>query len=104
EQLRLLVLGAGYAHQPLGVGELAGEILGLLQLDVGRRRLDAGHGRLGGRGDVVPDRAGAERVFARLQAVLREVVAAVRVGGDADLDDRLGSAGRDDDALHLAFG
>ena len=37
EQLRLLILGAGDAHHPLGVGELAGEIPGLLQLDVGRR-------------------------------------------------------------------
>src|SRR5437016_14275220 len=103
EQPRLLLFGTGDAHHPLGVGELAGEILRLLQLDVGRRGFPV-HSRLGRGFDVVAHGADAERVFAGFQPVPREAIAAVRVGGDADLDDRFGPAGGDDHALHLAFG
>ena len=104
EQRRLLVVGAGDAHHPLGVGELAGEILGLLELDVGRGGLLGLHLRLGRGADVVADRADAQRIFARVEAVLRKHVAALRVGGHADLDDRAGPFGGDDDAFHVAFG
>src|SRR5207244_3855435 len=104
EQPRLLLFGARDAHHPFGVGELAGEIPRLLQLYVGRRRVLIRHPRGGRRGDVVADRADAERVFARLQAIPRETVAALLVRGHADLDDGSGAARGDDDAFHLAFG
>ena len=77
EQHRLLVFGARDAHHPFGVGELAGEVLGLVELDVGGGRLlgdDVGGGR---RADVVADGADGEIVLARLEAVLREGVAAL---------------------------
>src|SRR6185312_4297760 len=48
--------------------------------------------------------ADAQRIFARVEAVLREHVAALRVGGHADLDDRAGPFSGDDDAFHVAFG
>jgi hypothetical protein len=57
----------------------------------------------GRRADVVADRADGDVVLARLQPVLREAVAALRVGGDADLDDRARLLGADDDAFHRAF-
>src|SRR5207247_8602431 len=103
EQLRLLVLGAGETHHPLGVAELAGEVLRLLQLDVGRRGFSIRHGRLGRGADVVADRADVERVFTRLQAVPREAVAALRVRGHAELDDRFGPARGADHAFHLCL-
>ena len=104
EQRRLLLFRAGDAHHPLGVGELAGEIFGLLELDGGRGGLLRLHGRLDRRVDVVADRADADRVFARLQSVFGEGVAALRVGGHADLHGRAGLLGGDDDTFHVAFG
>ena len=66
EQCCLLLFGAGDAHHPLGVGELAGKIFGLLELDVGRRGGLGLHSRLGRAVDVVADSADADRIFARV--------------------------------------
>src|SRR5580704_9073122 len=74
EQRRLLLLRAGHAHHPFGVGELVGEIVRLLELDVGVGRLLGHHVGPGRRVDVVADRADGELVLARLQPVLREGV------------------------------
>ncbi len=96
-------LGARNAHYPFGIGELAGEIAGLLELDVGGGRPLGHHGRLGGGGDIVADRADREGVVARLQAIFREAEAALRVGGHAGLDDRARLLGAHDHALHGAL-
>ena len=104
EQPRLLLFGAGNAHHPLGVGELAGQIFGLVELDVSRGFRLWFHHRFGWSADIVSDRTDTDRKFTRFEAVLREAVTALRVGGYADLDDRAGLPGGDDDTFHVAFG
>ena len=104
EQHCLLLFGAGDAHHPFGIGELVGEIFGLVQLEIdigGLLADDVGRGR---RGEVVADGADGERVVAGLEAVFRKGVMALGVGGDADRDDRPVLVGGDDDAFHGAFG
>src|SRR5436190_1740443 len=104
EQRRLLLFRPGDAHHPLGIGELAGEVFGFLELDVGGCRLFRLHARLGRRADVVTDGTDADDVFARFEAVFGKYIAALRVRGHADLHDRAGPLGGDDDTFHVAFG
>ena len=104
EQRRLLLFGPRHAHHPFGIGELIGQILGLVELEIDIRRLladDVGRGR---RAEVVADGADGERVVARLEAVFGEGVMPCRIGGDADRNDRAVLVGGDDDAFHGAFG
>ena len=56
------------------------------------------------RADVVTDGADGEIVMARLEAIFREGVTALRVGRDADRDNGTVLVGGDDDAFHGAFG
>ncbi len=104
EQHRLLLFGAGNAHHPLGVGELAGQISGLPELDVGRGSGLGFHHRLGRGADIVADRTDADGVVTGVEAVIRKAIAALRIGGHADLGDRVGLPGGDDDTFHVAFG
>ncbi len=75
QQHRLLLVGAGNAEQPLRIGELDGEVPGLLELEVGGRR---GLGRDVGlvrTVEQIADRADLDRVLPRLQPAGGERVA-----------------------------
>jgi len=87
EQCGLFLFGAGDAHHPLGVCELTGKVLGLLELDVSRGGLLGLHERLGRGIDVVAYRADSDRIFAWDQPVLRKGVASLRVSCHAHPDD-----------------
>ena len=102
EQERFLLVGAGDAHHPFGIGELAGKIFGRDELEIRDDRIFGDDLGRGGRRKIVADGADRERVVAGLQPVLREGVVARGVGGDADRDDRAVLMRGDDDAFHRA--
>ena len=88
EQERFLLVGARHAHQPFGIGELARQVAGGLELEVGGGRLPGRHvGRLGAV-EVVADRPRAERIVPGLEPRRREAVLALVVADDRDRDGR----------------
>ena len=103
DQLELLVVGARDAHHPLGIGELPGEIARLAKLQIGGGRLSGGNVCAPGTLKVIPDRPNADGIFARLEPVRREAVAALIIGYDADGDRRPLLLGADDHAFHRPF-
>src|SRR5262245_65812038 len=79
KQRQLLLLRARHAHDPFAVAELAGDVLGLDQLDVRARRLVARKlDRLGAL-QVVADGADRDGILARSELRSREAELAARV-------------------------
>jgi hypothetical protein len=88
EQRVLLVLGAGHADQPFGIGHLQRQALRLLQLEIGAGTL--ARGDIGGTGavEVVAGSADRQAVMAGLELGRRKAVLALVVADDRDADRR----------------
>ena len=68
---------AGDALDPLGIGDLRGEILGFVQLEIARPRWPAITSTAPGSSDLVTHRADAQRVLPGFQPITREAVTPV---------------------------
>ena len=87
EQRGLFLLRARDTNHPLGICELTGKILRLLEPDVGRDGLLGFHHCLGRGINLIANRADADRIFAWEQAALRKGIASLRVSCHAHPDD-----------------
>ena len=103
DHLQLLVFRAGDAHHPFGIGQLPGEVLRLLQLDVGAAGLAIGEFRGLGPIEIIANGADRDRIFAGGKAACGKTIMALVISDDADRDIRAFALGADDDALHCAF-
>jgi hypothetical protein len=102
-QERLDPVVAGCAQQPFRVGELADDVLGLLELDVGGRgRAGADIHRLRAR-QRIAGRPDADGVVAGRQPVGREAELALVVADHRGGDGRAFLPGADQHAFHRAF-
>ncbi len=99
----LLLRRARHALQPFGRGELARQIVRLLELEVGGDRLLGDDLRRALAVEIISGRADLDGIFAGLEPRCREAVAAFLVGDDGGCDGRARLLGGDEDALHRAF-
>jgi hypothetical protein len=103
EQRILLPRRARHAVDPLRIGKLGGEVLGLLELEIDAGRLAAGNIGRALAVEVIAGGADVDRILAGVKARGRETVAAVLVGDDRDGDRRAGLLGGDQHAFHRPF-
>src|ERR1700739_3074063 len=88
EQEAFLLVRARHADQPFSIGEMGGQTLYFLQLDLNFGFLASGDVRGTGPVDVVARRARSQPVVYGREAAHRESKAARGVGNDADTDGR----------------
>ena len=100
---RLLIVGAGKARKPLGVGQLRREVARPAQLQIGHRGPLRHDRRRRIALEVVPDRSDAQRVLTRLEPCLRKSIASLAIGDDRDRHGAAGSFGADHHPFHRTF-